>query len=59
MQTGRIFRDFQKTPLFTTCGHYRQEKTRGQAGFREFFFIRQTLSRVSSREFPVENFVDN
>jgi hypothetical protein len=50
---------FPKNPLFTTCGHYRQTKTRGQAGFEDFFFICQTLTKIFETKIPVENSVDN
>jgi hypothetical protein len=49
----------QFTPLFPTCGHYRQKKTHGQAGFWEFFFISQGLSATSSPQIPVEKSVEN
>lgn len=50
---------FPKNPLFTTCGHYRQTKTRGQAGLEDFFFICQGLTRIFETKIPVENSVDN
>jgi hypothetical protein len=36
-------RDYIKIPLFTTCGHYRQQKTRGQAGLENFLFCFRDL----------------
>jgi hypothetical protein len=54
-----ILRKIPKNPLFTTCGHYRQTKTRGQAGFAHFLFICQRLTLRSSIKIAVENLVDN